>query len=310
MKHIITSLFLIGITTTQVLAQPVLNPSSMPAAGFSTNFYIGDSTGAGPAGANVTWDFGALTYGNGGTISVVDPTTTDFYSKYNTANLCLEIEAMGFTIYNYYKADANALSKLGEGVSDAIPSEIDYLNNNKVWLKFPFNFNDVVIDGWRGATSNGTDTIWYDGYGTLITPFDTFTNVIRTRTISADSTYGLDTTYAWFATSPAIFEIMEMTDGESIILEEMPTVTTGVNTVSKKNALRVYPNPAKDYITIDAGKIQGTLTIFDLNGRSLKQTTVSGQPATVTTTDLKPGIYFYNLTGTNSQQYKGSFTIN
>lgn len=309
MKRIVTTLFMAALATTQVSAQTVLNATALPANGFVTNFYIGDSTGAGPAGANVTWDFSSLNYTNAGIITVVDPAGTPKYSKYSTANLCLEIDAMGFMIYNYYKADANAISKVGEGVSGTLPSEIDYLTDNKVWAKFPFNYNETVTDSWRGATSNGVDTILYDGYGTLITPFDTFTNVVRLRTISNDSTYGLDTTYTWFATTPILFEIMEMTDGESLILEEMPTVTTGIQNIVHENPVRIYPNPAKEYITIDAGKVKGNVAIYDATGKLVKQAAIDGTTQTIATADLKPGIYFYSLVSSNNKQYKGTVTI-
>jgi len=67
-------------------------------------------------------------------------------------------------------------------------------------------------------------------------------------------------------------------------------VPTGVETLSiKPNKLTLYPNPAKDWITIVS--LVNDAEIFDLNGRKVMNVGVLGQPTLIWVGDLEAGVY-------------------
>jgi hypothetical protein len=67
----------------------------------------------------------------------------------------------------------------------------------------------------------------------------------------------------------------------------------------------VYPNPTKDMLNISnsIGAEINSVTITDINGRTVKQVTANGVESQINTADLNAGVYFVNI---NSNQ--GSLT--
>ncbi|MEJ5265065.1 MAG: T9SS type A sorting domain-containing protein [Bacteroidales bacterium] len=60
--------------------------------------------------------------------------------------------------------------------------------------------------------------------------------------------------------------------------------------------IKVYPNPVFNHLTLELPVVtQANVEIRDIAGRTLKQHTFSGSRITLTTTDLKPGIYFIKV---------------
>jgi hypothetical protein len=65
--------------------------------------------------------------------------------------------------------------------------------------------------------------------------------------------------------------------------------------------VRVYPNPSGGKITIESDILrtepEATLSVLDASGRTVKVTTVRGNPCRLTMNDLTPGVYHLTLTG-------------
>lgn len=65
--------------------------------------------------------------------------------------------------------------------------------------------------------------------------------------------------------------------------------------------VRVFPNPSGGKITIESDILrtepEATLSILDASGRTVKVTTVRGNPCRLTMNDLTPGVYHLTLTG-------------
>lgn len=82
------------------------------------------------------------------------------------------------------------------------------------------------------------------------------------------------------------------------------TVTGITPAVRPEMAIRVFPNPAKDHITIlldNKTADQQTLCIYDMTGRQIHRATFKGQRAEIATGSWAPGIYRVRLTaGTQS----------
>ncbi len=80
---------------------------------------------------------------------------------------------------------------------------------------------------------------------------------------------------------------------------EESLIVTGVEDLFSDRA-NVYPNPAKDVLHVSAGAdIISGITLFDLNGRKVMESTLFNQRAgnefEVDLHDFEPGVYFYSL---------------
>lgn len=74
---------------------------------------------------------------------------------------------------------------------------------------------------------------------------------------------------------------------------------------AKNNFATIYPNPANDFlqVQIDANTSSSTLLrIFDITGKTIRETTIIQSNSQVPVSDLKPGIYFIELINTNSER--------
>ncbi len=71
----------------------------------------------------------------------------------------------------------------------------------------------------------------------------------------------------------------------------------GINEVNANTLFTLYPNPAKDYVTIetDLSALGGTLQITDVTGRTLDRLQVTSSKLQVNTNQFSAGIYFVKL---------------
>lgn len=95
------------------------------------------------------------------------------------------------------------------------------------------------------------------------------------------------------------------------------TSTTGTTIITVSDlAGKCYPNPSSDMITIPTdNNISGdaVLNVYDVNGNNVtglleNQGIKRDQPCSFSVRSLSPGLYFYSITGENSQNH-GKFTV-
>jgi uncharacterized repeat protein (TIGR01451 family) len=90
-------------------------------------------------------------------------------------------------------------------------------------------------------------------------------------------------------------------------------VTTGIETASTNNIIKVYPNPFNENTTfiIQSDKIN-ELYLFEMTdvlGKKVKQLKTSEKQFNITRTGLESGIYFYNITNAAGVVGKGKIII-
>jgi hypothetical protein len=68
------------------------------------------------------------------------------------------------------------------------------------------------------------------------------------------------------------------------------------------NAVSIYPNPAREYVTITADKSIQSLDIYDAYGRIVYTQTNLGNVHTIDTSLLAKGMYHLHLNGLESQR--------
>lgn len=280
-----TLLLVVITSSTFIHAQPVLQSKELP-EGVIVPFAFGTTTGPGAAGANVTWDFSNATVSNAGTFERIDASESPYNSQFPNATYVFKISA-GAGFYNHYNLTNSIFEwvgyRMGAANKDLTPDPITF-------VKFPMQYNDIYYDTVKSTdlSIDEVDTVQYDAYGTLITPYATYNNAVRIKTGDLYEWYVADTAYFTYAfvqvqgTSIRIFDY------------EKPTATGIDNLLTTKTS--IYPNPASDFVTFTADRpISGQISIYNLSGIEVASDKITGVNATVSTNHLATGIYTYQI---------------
>jgi hypothetical protein len=230
-------------------------------------------------------------------------------------------------VNEFDKKTATALTIVGLGLSiqgNEIPFRSDTI---ETIFNFPVAFGDVAYsNGYTNIDlTQFTDVQWkqyrtrsteVDGHGTIITPFGTFSALrVRHDITELDSIYlnvGFPfwlpipqtfVEYEWWANgqkAPILKVVTNSIFGNEVIRSvEYRDVNryldAGVENVT--NDMKVFPNPASDELTVNAGNVIESLRIFDQNGRLVKEEyQLQSQTALLNISALNSGSYLLVLT--------------
>lgn len=85
--------------------------------------------------------------------------------------------------------------------------------------------------------------------------------------------------------------------------QETKMSTLSVEEVKPLNSLTVYPNPFKDVLNIQAKEDNLiSLQLFDINGRVIKQESISGTSYQLNLENLSQAVYILEITSDKSKQ--------
>lgn len=72
----------------------------------------------------------------------------------------------------------------------------------------------------------------------------------------------------------------------------------------KETPFSIFPNPAQDFITVKGDELKngGTVVFLDALGKEVKRASVKAANASIAVNDLKRGVYFVNVYGTNGSK--------
>jgi hypothetical protein len=181
-------------------AQPVITSStSLPPLGYTDTVSVVSTTNFGAAGANVTWNFGSLAAVPNDILHVVTPVSTPYSSSFPTATYALKYTSFsGNTLfYEYSQVNSNAWEILGGGIGSS--TSANYSADPRIRFPLPFSYLDTRTDVvQQTGAATYTQTITYDGYGTLIVPGATYNDVVRLKYDNGSTNIG----YRWFTSSP------------------------------------------------------------------------------------------------------------
>ncbi|MBG6110559.1 hypothetical protein IWX84_001438 [Flavobacterium sp. CG_9.10] len=278
-----TTLFIIALLLSKVIiAQPVLNASDV-ILNYSAVDYYGDASRLSPGGAgpNQVWDFSSVSLTTDGTTtsySTIPINTAPFAVNFPTANYCFKFTNNAtppVTLYGLYKISPTSLEEIADVDNTTI--YVDYTPNPYTLFTFPYAYNTVISDTY---TFTGDPTIYtnnsiYDAYGTLKTPFSTYSNVIRKKITDYDGSVSYD----WYATNPLQF-IMSAdysTPSCTTCLYIAKITTLGINKIRLDSKINVYPNPTSHNLNIQLPDniIIDKIIITDLTGKIVKEQTQS-----------------------------------
>lgn len=316
MKKILLSSVMVFCLFGAGVAQPTINDNDMPVPGDTIRMASVLNLGSIDytlTGLNYQWDFSSLT----GTAERVDTFVSvtsapwyyypDFNNPFDQTHKATVAQRMAdmtqmptvqFTdVFNFYKNSASAYTQVGMGITvNSIPMPVQFTDPDLLYT-FPltqgakdssFYAYHITIPtiGYYGQSRKRVNLV--DGWGTVITPFDTFPAVRVLSTSYVHDTLHMDTLgfgfaqdhmeyeYKWLADDMGIpvFKVTERTGMMSSTLGEYRKDYTPIlSDVPKAETLMgfvdVYPNPATDQTSVcfslnGNGKV--SVEIFDLTG--------------------------------------------
>jgi hypothetical protein len=315
-----------------VNAQPVLTfPGHAPTQGQSYVLRYGPFVQPGNAGAAQTWDLSALSTDSMHTITMVDPATTVNAAEFPGAT----VAETGAEAIMYWRAAADGMYLSGSDAGDAL---IPYSDEGR-YLPFPCSFNTTWTDDVAAEFSiegtdvvrNGTIVGEADGYGTLIMPTWTATNVLRvhwheettdvTDMFTMESVYD---SYLYFVQGQS-YPIVQLVHAEVSFLGQtietehaqwVNQLSTGIGSYDGEAlSLDVFPNPAHNTLNVVLpAELQGTarITIADAQGRivdQLRDATFNGDNGQIDISALPASIYLLTATDTQGASATRRFVV-
>jgi hypothetical protein len=247
---------------------------------------------------------------NIGTYAILNPATTPVAAAYPAGNYALSVTpTSGSPLYSYYITSAADMKELANSVTTTAGSGVNYTSGPRKILKFPYAYLDNFTGTYTSATTSGTDYSEYDGYGTLITPWATYTNVVRIKNRYTSSIgYAIN----WYTLNPLV---------SVFSFDSMSNRYTGLN-VSASNidirnvnteAAAIWPNPLTENGTISIGHnlqlTDAVLELTDIAGKLIMHQPLTAHTSTIQRGQLKSGLYIYQVKNNGICVAKGKLAV-
>ena len=333
-----TVLLLSSCVTSGLLAQPVLTSAGFtPPVGATFTYNGVNYVPPGPATANFNFVVSSSSTGNPSTATVVSPSTTPYWSSFPNSTFAFSSGTAPDLNYNYGSVNSTSLLEWGSQNADFA----FVYSDPKLDLPLPCSMGTTWTDSFSGTgtgfsttTETGTITGHYNGYGTLVLPFGTFTNVARVETDEAsttgssgpDSTTSISNTVSYFIQgfSQWIFQTGTSTynfPGQPSLTVQgsgmIDPASVGI-TESKGNGLRamVFPNPASDAVTVNFTapvNEKVSITLLDAVGRVVIELTPSWSNPTTLGLDVSSvprGMYMVRVTDADGRSSNTPLVLN
>lgn len=258
-----STLLLTGCFASCALAQPSFQFANFPTSPIAMTFYslVDDGGTSAPSnGADQTWQFGAVTWAQAGTVVLGDAAGTLYAGDYPTANSSwIMTPTGGAAEYQYSLVDNTGF----EIIATHVPAAPNVYSDHQKVMQFPWTFNTSFLDGFTSPDHSGTDVWTYDGYGTFITDLGTFSDQMKTTSSDGDLIlWNEDPLY------PTLIA------NSSSVLLLVPSVN-GISEAAVADQARLYPNPCGTEITTE-NLPEGTWRITDVTGRTVLSGRSSG----------------------------------
>lgn len=322
---------------------PVINVANSQAIGDSLIIYRADTSGLsqGPPGAGITWDFSTLD-----SIGVIYrytmlPSSTPYPSLYPAANRAERTVSGSSVNYQFYNTQNDSV--LTVGTSGGVIDSTIYRNPDKSSV-FPFTYLNSFYDSSIAFSYYNTGnlrnhsyhsrTVTADGYGTLILPNATYSNVLRykithyqvdslfsgssfiSRTVwNIDEYIWIDQgyrAYLLYVNPVKIKNGLPQAKSVHYVRNPYPVTSTGLADESEVPGMIIYPNPfsGQAVFRADHSLHNARLTVYDGLGQVVKELqNINGQTVNISREGLRTGLYFIRLAEDNKTIPAGKFII-
>ena len=336
------------------LAQPVLNEEHFANVDESYVFstLVDPTIDYSSTGANYTWDFSNLstteqrwlitrpvseagqlsnfmfgnfaspaiykaTYFNEATDLPVDewtssfPVTFDGISQF-TKNQAADINSIGFE----FIINGQALPVRSDTVEKRYQLPVEYGDEVESRGYTDLNMNPIYDAQWRQHRHRVTSV---DGWGTVITPYGTFSALrIHHRIDEIDSFNVSGTwvgipiprshTYEWRTTSEKEAVMMittsEIGGNEVVTNVEYRDNYNGLGLDNNEVDLSIYPNPAVNELKYDISAKTVYLSIIDAKGKVIYQSSLTSNSGSIDITNFATGVYHAVFRTENGVKYQ------
>ena len=302
-KRFTTSALILSLCTFIANAQPVIsNGNNFPTTGTTANVYsyTTSTSYTGGSGANQTWNFSSYPFSKIAVGKWIAPSSSPYGATYPNANICLQImDTSGTTAlaYNYDRLTSFKLEQIALSVS-ANPSTAVIYTNYETELPFPFSFGNNLTDTFQKPSgSANTVQLTYDAYGTLTTPFGTYTNVARVYRYWGPNDYG----YECCNINPLDVIVSYDNSSKQFICAKY-VASTGIAEVKQNISFEIFPNPVANELNIVTKENVSRIDIYSISGKLQLTTTQNKFDISI----LSQGIYFvkvYSQNGVATQKF-------
>ncbi|CAG0958544.1 hypothetical protein FLAV_00571 [Flavobacteriales bacterium] len=270
----------------------------------------------GNTGTSQVWNINVIdsaTY----TLSYVAPSSTPYSGTFTSSNLASTENNQDYT---FYTTSANDMIIDGIG---STATTYQYANTVK-FFEYPCSYGTNFIDNFSATYTSGGNTIYRtgtinfsaDASGILNTSFGSFGSVLRTKTVQNinDSmnimgnpvvTNTVSTTYNFMdpAYKHPLFQVIYnvvTVMGNTTTVKMVRTYDPNSNSIiepTKENLFNVFPNPAKNNITVQCGNsTSAQITVSDITGKVvLLHQTNRNQTNSINISHLNKGMYFISI---------------
>jgi hypothetical protein len=348
------------------IAQITITEADMPQAGDTVRVSMSaDSTGLPtPAltGPGLTWNYSALVPASQviDTFLAVSPTDASIPLAYlfyfdnpgepayeaTVAQAGANLPSLGGIItisdvVNFYKDESNNYETVGYGATvNSIPAPVKDDTIDVVY-NFPMNYgnadschssNSLSIPSFGAYEQNQYRVNYIDGWGTLITPYGTFSTLkVKTLLYTSDSVY-LDTLHFGFrASQPEQIQYKWLANGHPMPMLQINEtkgsnarqyiypdsarkgLLAGVAEInSSLNSVSLYPNPAKGNTTLSynlSSTSPVTISVYSVDGRCVSKVfsgeqTIGNHTLNMSIDNLTAGIYLLKIDANGEQTVK------
>jgi hypothetical protein len=316
MKKIFTLCFF--FTSINLFAQPTVLSSEM--APFGSSFYYKHLASFSVVdtnlqGANQTWDFSQLTTTADPdfTVTIFDPSQSSQGSVFPTANYGT-IEGPSLN-YNFFVLTQSQLERVGGwNATDGY----SIYSDGQIEMMFPFSYGQTIQDSSYIQGNALTNFYQCDniGYGTVIVPGHTYTNVIMSRVYLY---YGLDLQeYLWYNSDNGQ-PVFVYVAGDGFIVPEAGVYLynssiTGIDENNFANNIS-YNNPVTGILNVTFACATAVATDFELfnsTGEKILQGKLeksSLQHFSIDMENYSGGLYILNLINADDKSQRRSLKI-
>jgi hypothetical protein len=348
MKTLLTILFFsISVFSN---AQITITTADLPSAGSSfitatDTLYSGIIS---PGGTAQVWNYSQLVNHSQDTFAFQSAAGTPYASNFPGSTLAANSPLD--SVWAYFQSSANGMYLNGVytysvvGVGGASNLALVY-NPAQIYIPTPFTYGSTRNEVSRfqiDVTSTPPNirvirrtesTLTGDGYGSLTTPYATYPNTIRIKSVdlSYDSVYvdifGLGfytlaqtsqsqvSSYRWYKNgNPSLVLSLNADSLATNVFGAdflYASGSTGINALANQEVIKAYPNPTSDILVIDIPKelkSESTLQFYNNAGQLVNTVTINDLDRYILDVKQYPaGLYSYRLTG--SKTYSSKFVI-
>ena len=279
----------------------------------------------GEGGEDVTWEFLGFEADSEAEAGIIDVEDAERPEDYPDADFVVSTKTE--TAYEtYVHVNDDGLHKKGVFSETSFQTILDEYSQT---FSFPMSYGDSHEDEFEGTHIDFRAAREYyrqgnlksevDGYGTLITPIKEFENVIRVKITReyADMTekggdtvrINHDTIYTLFAedipyeiASYSTYYEDEELRYKEVIYDAEESIANKRSRASLDSEISIYPNPASKELKIGNLRESGTLTIYNMQGQEIKNTSLKeGNTNHIKVPELENGFYIANIKTDNDQ---------